>query len=659
MSSARQPSGAAGAGRAPDRRDQYQLLVNYVRDYAIFSTDADGVIQSWNEGVRNVLGYDAEEFVGRTARMLFTEEDAAVGVHERELAQAAATGTANDDRWLRRRNGERFWASGITTAIRDDQGTLIGFTKVLRDLTERKLSEEALRLSEERLQLATTAARLGTWDFNIAASHFLLDPRCRELFGLPPARADADPIDVEHLLSRIRLSHREVVRAGLERALQTGAAPFDLELPTEGDEGCWVRLTGRAYFNDERAVRFVGTAQDVTDAKRLELARDALLDGERSARSEAETANRLKDDFLGTLSHELRTPLNAIVGYTRLLRSGHALEGHRDRALDVIERNALAQTRLIEDMLDISRLMRGVLQLETRPIELSDVVADAIDIARPAIDAKQLQLTWTPVAGATVLGDVDRLRQVVTNLVTNATKFTPAGGHIIIELARVDRVVELRVRDSGIGITAEFLPRVFERFRQADARPSRSHGGLGLGLSIVRHLVELHGGTVEAASGGTGEGATFTVRLPALAAPPPPPVPVDTPSEPAAAPAVTLEGLRLVVVDDNAEAVELMRHLLEHRGAQVSVATSAERALADLAVVRPHVLISDLGMPEVDGLELIRRVRERGYTLPAVAVTAYVRTQDVAQALEAGYQAHVAKPIDWDVLFERILALTR
>ena len=593
---------------------------------------------------------------------MFTEEDVAVGVPERELAQAAETGTANDDRWLRRRNGDRFWASGITTAIRGQQGDLIGFAKVLRDLTERKLSEEALRLSEERLQLATSAARLGTWDFDPTSGVFILDPRCRELFGLDPARADAEPIDVEQLLARIRPSHRDGARAAIGRALRPGDAPYDLELPTEGDGGCWVRITGRAYFNDERPVRFIGTAQDVTEQKRAELARDALFELERSARSEAETANRLKDDFLGTLSHELRTPLNAILGYTRLLRSGHVVDAHRDRALQVIERNAVAQTRLIEDMLDISRLMRGVLQLDAHAVDLRGVVADAVDIARPAIEAKGLALTWvSPDTAAIVLGDADRLRQVVSNLVNNATKFTPAGGTITIELACLDRDVVLAVRDSGVGITGDFLPRVFERFRQADARPSRRHGGLGIGLSIVRHLVELHGGTVDAESAGADTGATFTVRLPALdtAMPVPSVAAPELNPEPMELAAVTLEGLRILAVDDNPEAVELMRHLLEHRGAQATVATSAERALHDLALVRPHLLISDLGMPEVDGLEFIRRVRERGFTVPAIAVTAYARTQDVEHALEAGYQAHVPKPIDWTTLFDRILALTR
>jgi PAS domain S-box-containing protein len=663
IATARDPSDPPGATLdAAERRDQYQLLVNYVRDFAIFSMDAEGVIQSWNEGVRNVLGYGADEFVGQASRLVFTDEDIAAGVPERELVQAADTGTANDDRWLRRRDGERFWASGITTAIRDERGTLIGFTKVLRDLTERKLSEEALRLSEERLQLATGAARLGTWDFDPATDVFLLDPRCRELLGLTPAETHADPVDVAALLGRVRASHRDQAAAAIEQTLQPGhGRPFDLELPTESDDGCWIRITGRAYFNGERPIRMVGTTQDITERKRAELARDALFELERLARTEAEAANRLKDDFLGTLSHELRTPLNAILGYTRLLRSGHVVEAHRDHALQVIERNALAQTRLIEDMLDISRLMRGVLQLDTQPVDLNAVVADALDIASPAIGAKHLDVSWTPLGGATVLGDVDRLRQVVTNLVTNATKFTPAGGKITISIDRVDRDLVLVVRDSGIGIAADFLPRVFERFRQADARPSRRHGGLGIGLSIARHLVELHGGTVEAASEGADAGATFTVRLPALDAATAAPVATaaETPSEPAGPPEAALEGLRMVVVDDNAEAVELMRHLLEQRGAQVTVATSAERAIHDLAMVRPHLLISDLGMPEVDGLELMRRVRERGYTVPAIAVTAYARAQDVEQALAAGYQAHVSKPIDWNVLHDRIVSLIR
>ena len=401
----------------------------------------------------------------------------------------------------------------------------------------------------------------------------------------------------------------------------------------------------------------------MTEQKRAELARDALFELERSARSEAETANRLKDDFLGTLSHELRTPLNAILGYTRLLRSGHVVDAQRDRALQVIERNAVAQTRLIEDMLDISRLMRGVLQLDAHAVDLRGVVADAVDVARPAIEAKGLALTWvSPDTAAIVLGRrrsaaPGGLQPRSTTPPNSPRPVAPSPSNWLASIATWSS----RSRDSGVGITGDFLPRVFERFRQADARPSRRHGGLGLGLSIVRHLVELHGGTVDAESAGADTGATFTVRLPALdtAMPVPSVAAPELNPEPMELAAVTLEGLRILAVDDNPEAVELMRHLLEHRGAQATVATSAERALHDLALVRPHLLISDLGMPEVDGLEFIRRVRERGFTVPAIAVTAYARTQDVEHALEAGYQAHVPKPIDWTTLFDRILALTR
>jgi PAS domain S-box-containing protein len=300
------------------RRDkQYEMLVAYVRDYAIFSTDASGVIRSWNEGVRAVLGYGLDEFVGRPAHILFTQEDVASGVPDREFAQAAESGTATDDRWLRRRNGDRFWASGITTAIRDEQGALIGFSKVLRDHTERKLSDEALRASEERLQLATTAARLGTWDHDPATGVFVLDPRCRELLGV----SSSDEVDLEGLLAGVGASHRDEARRAIGRALERAWGRCDLEVPASADAR-WIRIAGRAYFNDTRAIRLVGTAQDVSERKSAELARDALFERERAARTEAEAANRLKDDFLSTLSHELRTPLNAIVGYARLLREG-------------------------------------------------------------------------------------------------------------------------------------------------------------------------------------------------------------------------------------------------------------------------------------------------------------------------------------------------
>ncbi len=642
--------------RMDRRQEQYQLLVTYVRDYAIFSTDAHGVIQSWNEGVRAVFGYEADEFVGSSTRLVFTDEDVAAGVPERELAQAAEVGHSNDDRWLRRRDGDRFWASGITTAIRDDSGSLIGFSKVLRDLTERKLSDEALRISEERLQLATTAAQLGTWDCDPDLGLFVLDPRCRELLGLDSTPA----VDLGRLLSGIGSPHRDEARAAIQRALEPGQGQLELEVQTASKDANWVRIHGRAYFNDERAVRLVGTAQDVTARKRAELARDALFESERAARSEAESANRLKDEFLSTLSHELRTPLNAILGYARLLRAGHVDADRRDHALQVIERNAVAQTRLIEDILDISRMMRGVLRLEAMPTDVRDVLRDAVDVALPAITAKQLQLTWqpptTPIA---VLGDADRLRQVVTNLLTNAVKFTPSGGAIALTLDQRDREVVLEVRDTGVGIPADFLPNVFERFRQADARRTRSFGGVGLGLSIVRHLVELHGGTVTAASEGEQKGATFTVRLPALDAATPAQHPArDASSDAGLATHVRLDGLRILIVDDDAEAVELMRHLLEHRGAQVNVATSADRALNELAVLHPHLLISDLGMPEVDGIELIHQVRERQIAVPAIAVTAYARREDAARAIDAGYQAHVAKPIDWAQLLETIVSVS-
>ncbi|CAB3650654.1 ATP-binding response regulator [Trinickia soli] len=375
--------------------------------------------------------------------------------------------------------------------------------------------------------------------------------------------------------------------------------------------------------------------------------REALLAAERAARAEAERASRMKDEFVATLSHELRTPLNAIVGWTQfLLRDANVSESQR-KGLDVIDRNARAQTRMVDDLLDFSRILAGKLRLETERVDLVDVLEYVIRSVEPAAQAKDIRIVSSLDAGAAVLGDPSRLQQIVWNLLSNAVKFTGKGGLVEVGLRGGESEVELTVADTGQGITAEFLPYVFERFCQEDAGIARQHGGLGLGLSIARQLVEMHGGRIAARSDGTGRGATFVVTLPAAGAElararDGEPLPLDTPP--------ALEGLRVLVLEDEPDARELVERVLQERGAQTLVFASATEALSACLKDAPDVIVSDIGLPGVDGYEFMRRLRtseaQRGRTTPAAALTAFARSEDRRRALLAGFQTHLAKPID-------------
>ncbi|WNN88268.1 ATP-binding protein [Gloeocapsopsis dulcis] len=398
-------------------------------------------------------------------------------------------------------------------------------------------------------------------------------------------------------------------------------------------------------------------AKEIRQRQRVEEERAQLLVQEQKARTEAENLNRLKDEFLSTVSHELRTPLNAILGWSHILRVKRVDEAMMNRALETIERNARSQAQLIDDLLDISRIITGKIRLNVQTIELLTVIETAMDTVRPAADAKniRLQSVLDPAAGP-VLGDSERLQQIVWNLLSNGIKFTPKRGRVQVCLQRINSHVEIIVADTGQGISAEFLPYVFERFRQADSSITRSFGGLGLGLAIVRQLVELHGGTVHAESPGEGQGAAFTVKLPLMAVGP-------TVIEPERVhPAVggsvpfdcspRLDGLKILIVDDDADIRDLLTYTLEVCGAEVIAAASADEAISTLteSSTPMNILISDIGMPDEDGYALLRRVRalepEKGGGIPAIALTAYARTQDRRAALLAGFQSHVAKPVE-------------
>jgi signal transduction histidine kinase len=389
--------------------------------------------------------------------------------------------------------------------------------------------------------------------------------------------------------------------------------------------------------------------QDLADRAALAIENAQLYDQTRVARTEAESANRAKDEFLAILSHELRTPLTPILAWTRLLRDGALDPGTAARGLDAIERNALGQTQLVDDLLDVSRIVSGKMRVDRCPLDPVAVVRAACDSARPAADAKGLTLTITlDAAGAIVLADPDRLRQVVANLLSNAVKFSPRGGRVDVTVRRGAATVDIVVADTGAGIPADVLPHVFERFRQADSTSTRAHGGLGLGLAIVRHLVELHGGRVVAESPGENRGATFRVTLPVESATTAPTAETRVPLR--AAGVVRLDGRRVLVVDDDRDTLEMLCALLAQAGADVRAAGSVREALDTFAAWRPDVLVTDIGMPGEDGHALIRTLRERERAgdgaLPAIALTAYARPEDRAAALAAGFDVHVAKPID-------------
>jgi PAS domain S-box-containing protein len=407
-------------------------------------------------------------------------------------------------------------------------------------------------------------------------------------------------------------------------------------------------------------VRWFGTCTDIDEVKRAEEERARLLALEHQARQEADEANRMKDEFLATVSHELRTPLNAILGWANTLLRGKLDEQAATRALENIARNARAQNQLISDLLDVSRIISGKLRFEVSAVDLSSVIEAALETVRPAAEAKgvELRLKLDPTAGL-VSGDETRLQQVVWNLLTNAIKYTPRGGHVETRLEREGTHAAIIVRDTGEGINADFLPYVFNRFQQADGTTTRKHGGLGLGLAIVRHLVEAHGGQVSAASEGAGQGATFTVTLPLMAL-----RNVDfglRNEEEVDEQSAILTGLRVLVVDDELDARELLRWALTQDGAEVRTVTSAAEALDILSQWQPEVLVSDIGMPGEDGYKLIRQVRalpaDRGGQVPAVALTGYARLEDQRRALAAGYQIFVPKPVELDELASEIARL--
>jgi PAS domain S-box-containing protein len=521
-----------------EAEQRFRLLVENITDYAIFMIDSEGRVASWNSGAQHLLGYSTEEIVGQPTGRLFEDEGATLA---REMQEAHSTGRATSAGWRVRKDGTRLFVEGVMTAVRDDQGQLLGYSKLMKD---------------------------------------------------------------------------------------------------------------------------------ITDKRRIDIEREQLLRSERAARSEAERSGRMKDEFLATLSHELRTPLSAVLGWSQVLGQVNGASREVRDGLKVIERNARAQSQIIEDLLDMSGIISGKVRLEMQKVDLASIVEASISAIRPAAEAKGVELRTAVGRRATaVSGDANRLQQVFWNLLTNAVKFTPKGGRVSVTLKRAGSQFEVVIADSGEGIDGAFLPHVFERFRQADASTSRRHGGLGLGLSIVKQLVELHGGSVNAASDGHGKGSTFMVALPVMASrassvEPGEEAPELSRAEPEELAAGTsyanLWGVKVLVVDDEPDARSLIERLLRECQATVMTAASVREAMEQVVREKPDVLLSDIGMPKEDGYALIRRIRalsgEKGQ-IPAIAVTAYARAEDRATAIQAGYQLHLAKPVEAVKLVEMVASL--
>jgi PAS domain S-box-containing protein len=643
----------------PFDRSLHRVLDN-IRDYAIFMMDTERRIVGWNAGAERILGYSAAEILHTTADAIFTDEDRASGAPAREQAVAARDGRAEDERWHVRKSRSRFYASGVLSRVTDAEGRIVGFVKVLQDFTERRRTAEALARSEERYRLLVDSVK----DYAI----FMLDPAGRVVSWTAAAERLLGYAEAEVLGQSFALFFTAQDRAKgvpdqeLSGALVTGRVAA---------VGWRVRKDGTHFWGEELATavrdgegRIQGVSKitrDITQRMVAEEERERLL-------RQMTEANRIKDEFLGTVSHELRTPLNSILGWTRLLRDGNLTPESSERALETIQRNALAQARLIDDLLDVSRIITGQLRLHLQEVNVPSVLTSALNAVRPAADAKEItvEVDLSPDAESLV-GDAGRLQQILWNLLANAIKFTPAKGSVRVETRQQDTEIVLTVADTGVGIEPEFLPFVFDRFRQADSTTTRTQSGLGLGLAIVRHLAELHGGRVAAQSAGIGRGATFTVVLPrhtnATTAAAAGPFPDAAPRQPSTAGlGPQLQGISVLVVEDDEDAREFLRTALHDRGATVFTAAGAQEGWDAAIHIAPDVLVADIGMPVHDGYRLIHEVRSasmpRVRDVPAIAVTAYARDVDRARVLAAGYQEHLAKPIDADALASAILALT-
>jgi PAS domain S-box-containing protein len=632
---------------------------------AIYICDAEGRIRLFNEaavalwGRRPEIGVD----IWCGSFRIYKTDGSTLPLDECPMAVALKEGrTVRDvEIVVERPDGVRRHILPFPSPIFEG-GKVVGAINMLVDISDRRQSDEAQKAAD--IAQAKLAAIIESSDDAIVSKTLdgiitSWNGSAERMFGYTAAEAVGKSIlliippdrreEEAHIIARLRKGKR-IDHFDTQRLTKDGRL-IDISVTVSPMRDAGGKIIGASKI-----------ARDISDRKHIEQERERLLEAERYARETAQRVNRMKDEFLATLSHELRTPLNAVMGWARLLASGQMSPGDMRDAGQVIERNARLQKQLIDDLLDMSRIVSGKLRLEVQRVDPAAAINDAIDTIQSSADAKGIRVEkiLDPAAGP-VSGDPARLQQIVWNLLSNAIKFTPRGGRVQVLLQRVNSHVELTVSDTGQGIDAEFLPQLFARFSQADASTNRKHGGLGLGLAIVKQLVELHGGTIEAASEGTGKGSTFVIRLPFVV------LRADEDGiglSPAAAEVyfgaarTNLSSLKVLVVDDELDARELIKRLLVESGAQVVLAGSASEALRALEDDIPDVLVSDIGMPGVDGYELLRKVRKirsgACARIPAIALTAFARSEDRTRALRAGYIAHVSKPVEASELLATI-----
>jgi PAS domain S-box-containing protein len=671
-------------------------------DDAIVSKDLHGTILSWNAAAERMFGYTAAEAIGQSIRIIIpdvrqSEEDFVLG-------EIRAGRSVRHYETVRQRKDGTFIPISLTVSpIYNDQGVIIAASKIARDITEkarllaathaqatilRTLSEVGVSVAasleqgaivQNVIDAATTVthAEVGAFFYNVIDGQtgdtdtlYALSGLANDAFeGLPQPRSTGVFASASYSDGVVRLDDVTKDPPYEHNPLQHGVDGHQpvrsyLAVPVKTASG---EVLGGLFFGHSKAGVF--SAEDEQLALGIAAWASVALENARLYKA-AREADRLKDEFLAVLSHELRTPLNAIVGYSRLLRGGILSGEKAARALETLERNATSLAQIVEDVLDVSRIVSGKIRLDVQPVELPLVVHNAVATVQPAADAKaiRVQTVIDPRVGP-VSGDPNRLQQVVWNLLSNAVKFTPKNGRVQVRVECVNSHVEIVVSDTGIGIRTDFLPHVFERFRQADAGLSRQTAGLGLGLSIVRHIIEMHGGSVDAASDGEGRGSTFRVRLPLMIVHDVSSTVRETREHPRTekqAPLTglrNLTGIRVMAIDDEEDALGLLRVVLEAAGAEVVTTSSPTDGLKDIGDIKPDVLVVDLGMPQMDGFNFITRIRASTDVdvreIPAAALTAFARSEDRTKALDSGFEMHLAKPVDPGELVASVATLAR
>jgi two-component system CheB/CheR fusion protein len=620
--------------------NKLRILDEGLRDYAVIQLEPDGRIAAWSRGAERVLGYTADEVVGHSFKRLFPPEEVAEGRPEKELETARRHGHASDEGWQVARNGVRIWVTGLTVPLSQDAAE--GFLKVLRNETERRRVEEALRESEHRLRVALGAARMGIWHWDITRGSHDIDENTYRLFGLP---ADGSIRTLGEFCNAIHPADRKAVAATFERCIRDGAK-LDIEFRViwPDDSVHWLKDQGDTVYDDSgKLIYMSGAILDITEHKAMETAA-------RRRAQELADDDRRKDEFLAMLGHELRNPLAPIRNAAQILKILPQPDPESEKAREMIERQVDHLTHLVDDLMDVSRITRGKIRLNKQALELRAILERAAEASRPVIESRRHTFHMSISPGLWVEADDTRLTQVVGNLLNNAAKYTEEGGEIWLSARQEDGEAVIRVRDNGIGIAPEMLPHLFEPFTQATRSLDRAQGGLGLGLTVVKRLVELHGGRVDVYSPGLGRGSEFIVRLRALSDSE---IPAETGRPNGAAIALPR---RVLIVDDNVDAAESLATVLRLSGHEVYTVHDGAAALTVAEDVRPEVVLLDIGLPGMNGFEVAKQLRARTDLahMMLVALTGYGQEEDRQRSLAAGFDHHLVKPVAvWEL--ERLM----